>query len=78
MTHARKPRPPRKRPPEWLQDALGVAAQLLAVSLTAAVLHGVGVTPVIQECPGGDSRRPVAAEVRGPWPADEPNVAGSP
>jgi hypothetical protein len=62
MTHARKSRPPRKRQPEWLQDALRVAAQLMAVSLTAAVLHGVGVAPIVQECPSGDSRPPVVAE----------------
>ena len=65
MARGRPPRPPRKRrPPDWLRDALGVAAQLVAVSLTAAVLHGVGVAPVVGECPGGESRPPMAAVLR--------------
>jgi hypothetical protein len=66
MSHARKPRPPHKhREPEWLRDALRVAMQLLAVSLTAAVLNGVGVAPVTGECRGGDGRAPVTAVLRG-------------
>jgi hypothetical protein len=61
MSRPRRPRPPR-RPPDWLHGALGVAAQLVAVSLTAAVLHGVGVTPIAGTCSGGP---PVAAVVKG-------------
>jgi hypothetical protein len=62
MSHARKPRPPHKRrEPGWLGDALRVATQLLAVSLTAAVLNGVGVAPVTGQCPGADGRPPVSA-----------------
>jgi hypothetical protein len=38
-----------------------VAAQLLAVSVTAALLQGVGVTPVTEDCADG---HPVAAVVR--------------
>jgi len=58
MTHARKSRPPRKRQPEWLQDALRVAAQLMAVSLTAAVLHGVGVARLSRSARAVTAGRP--------------------
>jgi hypothetical protein len=64
MSRPRRPRPPhRRRMPGWLRDALGSAARLLAVSVAAAVLNGVGVAPVTGACPGADQRpTPVTAQ----------------
>ena len=42
-----------------------LAAQLLAVSLAAAVLNSVGVTPIAGDCSGADVRPPVAAMLEG-------------
>jgi hypothetical protein len=83
MSHARKPRPrpprpPRKRRlPDWLRDSLGPAAQLLAISVAAAVLNGVGVAPVTGPCPESGSRPSVVAVVRddgGRMPESEPST----
>jgi hypothetical protein len=77
MPRARKPRPRRKRLPDWLRDVLGPAAQLLAVSLAAAILNGVDVAPVAGECLGGCSR-PVAVVVRDDGGRTPESEAGAP
>jgi hypothetical protein len=77
MPRARKPRPRRKRLPDWLRDVLGPAAQLLAVSLAAAILNGVDVAPVAGECLGGGSR-PVAVVVRDDGGRTPESEAGAP
>ena len=85
QTRRARPEPPPQRRerslPDWLRDALGPAAQLLAVSLATTILNRVGVAPVAGECSGGESQPPVAVISGHAGRMPEPGVAsgrGSP